>query len=110
MSSSSTRISNQVDLRLLKGSNSSFTRDGGEVVKKLFQRVTTFDVVNEGLHGNARADNTGVPPRMSVSEQTTDDLFIEECLCKILPYAYNALTISSVIFLASPNSIMVLSR
>jgi len=41
-------------LRLLKGSNSNFSRYGGEVVKKLLQRMAAFDVVNERLHGNAR--------------------------------------------------------
>ena len=55
-SSSNTRIGDQVGLGLLEGCNSNFSSDGGEVVKKLFQRVTAFDVVDEGLYGNARAN------------------------------------------------------
>src|SRR5713101_850979 len=55
-SSSSTRIGDQVGLRLLEGSNDNFSSDGGEIVKKLTERVTTFDVVDERLHGNPRAN------------------------------------------------------
>ena len=48
-SSSSTRIGDQVGLCVLKRGNDNFSGDSGEVVKKLFQRVTTFDVVVNNL-------------------------------------------------------------
>ena len=41
---------------LFQGGNSQLSRDGREIVKKLFQRMATFDVVNQRLHGNARAN------------------------------------------------------
>jgi hypothetical protein len=55
-SSSSTRIGDQVGLRLLERGNDNFSRDGGKVVKKLTERVTAFNVVDEGLHGDPRAN------------------------------------------------------
>src|SRR5262245_3078780 len=55
-SSSNTRIGDQMRLRLLKRGNGNFSSDGGKIVKELLQRVTTFDVVDERLNGNTRAD------------------------------------------------------
>jgi hypothetical protein len=54
-SSSSTRIGDQVGLRLFKRSNNDFSTDGGKVVKKSLQRMTAFDVVDERLHNGRRA-------------------------------------------------------
>ena len=66
-SSSSTRVGDQVGFRLLEGSNSNFSRDRGEVVKKLIQRMTTFDIVDERMHRNARAnENRGAAQDVGV--------------------------------------------
>jgi hypothetical protein len=55
-SSSGTRIGDLVGLRLLERSDDNFSRNGGEVVKKLIERVTAFDVVDERLHRYPRAN------------------------------------------------------
>ena len=41
---------------LLKRRNNDIPGDGGEVVKKLLQRMAAFDVIDERLHGHACAD------------------------------------------------------
>ena len=41
---------------LCERGNHNFSRDGGEVVKKLTERVTAFDVVDKRLHGDPRAN------------------------------------------------------
>src|SRR5579862_3426909 len=55
-SSSSTRIGNQAGFRLLERCNGNLPGDGREVVKKLVQRVTALDVVDQRLQRNARSD------------------------------------------------------
>ena len=42
-------------LRLLESRNSNIASDGREIVKKFIKRVTTFNVVDECLHGHASA-------------------------------------------------------
>jgi hypothetical protein len=54
--SSSSRIGNQMGLGLLEGRDGKLARNGREVVKELVEGMTSFDVVDERLHGNARAD------------------------------------------------------
>ncbi|MEA3182335.1 MAG: hypothetical protein QOI59_5858 [Gammaproteobacteria bacterium] len=44
----------------------------GKTEEEIVDRVTSVDVVEQGLHGHARAGNTGVPPRMSEELLTTD--------------------------------------
>ena len=41
---------------LLKGRNRNLSGDGRKIIKKLIQGVTTFDVVDERLHGYPRAN------------------------------------------------------
>ncbi len=48
-SSSNTRIGDQVVLCLFESSNGELARHGGKVVKKFLQRMTSFNVVDEGL-------------------------------------------------------------
>src|SRR5882757_3407249 len=55
-SSSSTRIGYQVGFRLLQRRDGNLGCDGREILEKRDQRVTAFDVVDQRLHGNARAD------------------------------------------------------
>src|SRR5258706_917540 len=55
-SSSSTRIGDQVLFRLLERRDRQLPRNGWEVVEKLLQRVAAFQVVDQGLHRDSRAD------------------------------------------------------
>src|SRR5206468_463294 len=55
-SSSSTRIGDQVVLRLFQSRNSNFPGDRRKIVEKLVQRMTAFNVVDERLHRHTRAN------------------------------------------------------
>lgn len=53
---------------LLKCRDCNFSSDGWKVVKELFQGVLALDVIDERLDRDARADEYGVPPKISGSE------------------------------------------
>src|SRR5438105_3304485 len=58
-SSSSTRIGDQVLFRLLQRSDSELPGNRREVVKKLLQRVSAFQIVDQCLHRHSRAYEHG---------------------------------------------------
>ena len=51
----------------LQDSDCLLAPDAREVVEELIQRVSVLQVLQEGLHGHARPDEHGVPPRISGS-------------------------------------------
>ena len=55
-SSRSTRIGEEVRLRLFKGGDRYRSAHGREIVQKFFERVPALDVVNQCLNGDPRTD------------------------------------------------------
>src|ERR1700754_4327172 len=58
-SSSRTRIGNQMSLGLLQRCDREFSGHARKIIQELFERMAAFDVVDQRLHGNARANEYG---------------------------------------------------